>query len=62
MSDPHVVSEEMTYEDLMQSDNDIIKDYLLKSIPEKVWVCLACGKMSKDRYGEYPVHRGWDVS
>ena len=28
----------------------------------KVWVCLACGKRSQDKYGEHAVNRGWDVS
>lgn len=27
-----------------------------------VFVCLACGKRSKDRYGNQPLQRGWDVS
>jgi hypothetical protein len=28
-----------------------------------VWVCLACGKRSKDRYGiDSPINRGWDES
>lgn len=30
--------------------------------PGRVWVCLACGKRSRDRYGRAPVDRGWDVS
>ena len=29
---------------------------------KKVWVCLACGKMSKDKYGEQALNKGWDVS
>lgn len=29
-------------------------------IPLKVWVCLACGKRSFDRYGEAPIDKGWD--
>jgi len=28
----------------------------------EVFVCLACGKRSKDRYGEMAISRGWDVS
>lgn len=31
-------------------------------LPEKVWVCHACGKMSHDKYGDKPISRGWDVS
>lgn len=27
-----------------------------------VFVCLACGKRSKDRYGVAPISRGWDES
>lgn len=27
-----------------------------------VFVCLACGKRSRDRYGNQPLNRGWDVS
>ncbi len=29
---------------------------------EKAWVCLACGKMSHDKYGTNPINKGWDVS
>lgn len=28
----------------------------------EVWVCLACGKMSRDKYGFDPITRGWDES
>lgn len=28
----------------------------------KVWVCLACGKRSHDKYGDNAINRGWDVS
>jgi hypothetical protein len=28
----------------------------------KVWVCLACGKMSQDVWGEQRISQGWDVS
>ena len=28
----------------------------------QVFVCLACGKRSKDRYGDQKIDRGWDVS
>lgn len=28
----------------------------------KVFVCCACGKRSRDRYGDQPLTRGWDVS
>lgn len=27
-----------------------------------VWVCFACGKRSRDKYGEQAINRGWDVS
>ena len=27
-----------------------------------VWVCCACGKMSKDHYGDKAINYGWDVS
>lgn len=27
-----------------------------------VWVCLACGKMSHDQYGDKPISSLWDVS
>lgn len=27
-----------------------------------VFVCLACGKRSRDKYGFDPINRGWDVS
>lgn len=30
--------------------------------PGNVFVCLACGKMSNDRYGNEPVSPGWDES
>jgi len=36
-----------------------------KSIEGKVntvFVCLACGKQSKDRYGDKPISYGWDES
>ena len=35
---------------------------LEERMDENVYVCLACGKMSHDRYGEKPISRGWDVS
>lgn len=28
----------------------------------QVYVCTACGKRSKDCYGEKPISKGWDVS
>ena len=28
----------------------------------QVWVCNACGKRSKDRYGLQRIDRGWDES
>jgi hypothetical protein len=28
----------------------------------KVWVCCACGKLSRDLYGFKPISRGWDES
>ena len=27
-----------------------------------IWVCLACGKVSKDRYGKEGTTPGWDES
>jgi hypothetical protein len=28
----------------------------------QVYVCGACGKRSRDEYGDQPINRGWDVS
>lgn len=28
----------------------------------QIWVCGACGKRSKDLYGEQAVNHGWDES
>jgi hypothetical protein len=28
----------------------------------KVWICAACGKRSKDRYGNQKIDQGWDES
>lgn len=28
----------------------------------KVWVCLSCGKMSRDAYGHEAISEGWDTS
>ena len=28
----------------------------------RIWVCQACGKRSRDRYGDQTINRGWDVS
>jgi hypothetical protein len=28
----------------------------------QVFVCMACGKMSRDKYGDQQISRGWDVS
>ena len=28
----------------------------------QIYVCAACGKRSKDKYGEKPIDSGWDVS
>lgn len=28
----------------------------------QVWVCGACGKRSKDKYGQQAITFGWDVS
>lgn len=30
--------------------------------PGQVWVCGACGKRSRDMYGNKSLSRGWDVS
>lgn len=27
-----------------------------------VYVCMACGKRSRDKYGDQPLSRGWDES
>ena len=28
----------------------------------KIWVCLACGKRSRDQHGSDPIDKGYDVS
>ncbi len=28
----------------------------------QLWICAACGKRSKDRYGDQAIDRSWDVS
>lgn len=28
----------------------------------RIWVCLACGKTSRDKYGDKESSYGWDVS
>jgi hypothetical protein len=28
----------------------------------ELYVCLMCGKISKDKYGNEAINRGWDVS
>lgn len=34
-----------------------------QTAPEgQVFVCGACGKRSRDRYGNNPIDRGWDES
>jgi len=30
--------------------------------PGHVFICLACGKRSRDRWGERKIDRGWDES
>jgi hypothetical protein len=30
--------------------------------PGFVFVCLACGKRSRDKYGDNPIDAGWDES
>lgn len=27
-----------------------------------IFVCLACSKRSRDKYGDQPIDHGWDVS
>lgn len=27
-----------------------------------LWVCMACGKTSRDLYGEQAINKGWDES
>jgi hypothetical protein len=40
-----------------------MSDYGNKDAPEgQVWVCGACGKLSKDLYGDKRISRGWDES
>ena len=29
--------------------------------PKTVWICLACGKASNDKYGKKPLAKGWDA-
>lgn len=34
-----------------------------KRAPEgQMWLCTACGRKSKDRYGDEALERGWDES
>ena len=34
-----------------------------QTAPEgQVWVCGACGKQSRDKYGEHRISYGWDMS
>lgn len=28
----------------------------------QIFVCMACGKMSKDKYGDQQISQGWDES
>ena len=28
----------------------------------QIFVCMACGKMSKDKYGDQQISQGWDAS
>lgn len=45
----------------MRGDAEDVGDN--KVAPEgQVWVCGACGKRSRDRYGYQPIDRGWDES
>ena len=30
--------------------------------PGEVFVCVACGRRSKDRNGDHKIHSGWDTS
>jgi hypothetical protein len=32
------------------------------ALPGTIWVCGACGRVSKDRYGYEKLHSGWDES
>jgi len=34
----------------------------IKAKKGEVFVCSACGKRSKDKYGDNMIDRGWDVS
>jgi len=29
---------------------------------KKIWVCLACGKRSNDKFGDNPIDKGWDAA
>jgi len=40
------------------------KDHMSNEVAPSgyVFICLGCGKRSKDRYGNRAISRGWDVS
>ena len=40
------------------------KDHMANEVAPRgyVFICLGCGKRSKDRYGNRAISRGWDVS
>ena len=29
---------------------------------KKIWVCLACGKRSNDKFGDNPIDKGYDAA
>jgi hypothetical protein len=33
-----------------------------QAFPGYVWICSACGKRSRDRYGSEPISKGFDAS
>jgi len=34
-----------------------------ETAPEgQIFICSACGKRSKDKYGDQKIDRGWDIS
>ena len=40
------------------------KDHITNEVAPSgyVFICLGCGKMSKDRWGNRAISKGWDVS
>ena len=40
----------------------LLDDWDIEVLGDSVWVCMACGKLSRDRHGERALHKTWDVS